>query len=46
MPGYVKGLTHGTGQSPSRFLLYSAFTLSGQEQPNNTNGRGQDDDEE
>lgn len=30
MPGYVKGLT-----------LYSALTLSGQEQPNNTHGKGQ-----
>lgn len=46
MPGYVKGLTHGTGQSSSRFALYLVFTLSGQEEPNNTHGRGQGPNEE
>lgn len=30
----------------SRFRLYSDIALSGQEQPNNTQGRGQDGDEE
>lgn len=46
MPGNVKGLTHGTGQSPSKFPPYSAHTLLGQEEPNNTHGRGQDPNEE
>lgn len=41
MPGYVKRLTHAIGQSPPRFPLYSALTLSGQELPNNTHGKAQ-----
>lgn len=46
MPGYVKGLTHGTGQSPSRVPLYSdAYTL-GQARPNKPHGISQDPNEE
>lgn len=46
MPGYVKGLTHGTGQSPSRFPLHSDAYSLGQDQPNKPHGISQDPNEE